>query len=94
MVKIINDKKSRIDHVIYIKVFSDGTVYYLIVSIDDFLKTTNNETASPELAIFFEEQLDMTFQEGSILKYLNLRIFQYTLDFSVYHTDHIMEIIN
>ena len=94
MVKIIKDKKSTIDHVIYIKVFSDGTVYYLIVSIDDFLNTTNNETASPELARFFEEQFDMTFQEGSVLKYLNFRIFQYTLDFSVYHTDHIMELIN
>ena len=37
-------KKITIDHAIYIKVFTDVTVYYLRVSNDDVLNTTNNET--------------------------------------------------
>ena len=36
----------------------------------------------------------MKFQEGSILKYLNLRIFQSPISFSVYQTDHIMGLVN
>ena len=36
----------------------------------------------------------MKFQEGSVLKYSNLRIFQSPLGLSVYQTDHIMEIVN
>ena len=45
----IKYKKSTIDHAIYIKVFTDGTVSYLTVSTDDFLNTTNNENTFPEL---------------------------------------------
>ena len=41
---IIKYKKITIDNFIYIKVFSTGTVSYLIVSTDDVLNTTNNET--------------------------------------------------
>ena len=47
MVKIIDYKKSTIDHAIYIKVFDDGTVSYLTVSTDDVLNTTNNENVFP-----------------------------------------------
>ena len=35
-VTIIKYKKITIDHAIYIKVFSDGTVSYLAFSTDDF----------------------------------------------------------
>ena len=35
--------KIKIDHAIYIKVFSDGTVSYLTVSTDDVLNITNNK---------------------------------------------------
>ena len=42
VVIIINDKKITIDHDIYIKFFTDETVYYLTVSTDDFLNTINN----------------------------------------------------
>ena len=72
VVTIIKYKKSTIDHAIYIKVFTDGTVSYLTVSTDDVLDTTNNETAFTELRIFFEEYFEITVQEGSVLKYLNL----------------------
>ena len=44
VVTIIKYKESTIDHDIYINVFTDGTVSYLTVSIDDCLNTTNNET--------------------------------------------------
>ena len=42
MVKIIKYKKSTIDHDIYIKTFTDGTLSYITVSTDDVLNTTNN----------------------------------------------------
>ena len=54
MVTIIKYKKSKIDHDIYIKVFTDGTVSYLTVSTDDVLNTTNNKTEFPELIRVFE----------------------------------------
>ena len=40
----IKYKKSTIDHAIYIKFFTNGTVSYLTVSTDDVLNVTNNET--------------------------------------------------
>ena len=40
-VKFLKYKKSTIDHVIYIKIFSDGTFSYVTVSTDDVLNTTN-----------------------------------------------------
>ena len=43
-ITILKYKKIKIDHDIYIKVFSDKTVYYLTVSTDDGINTTNNET--------------------------------------------------
>ena len=49
VVTIIKYKDITIDHAIYIKVFTDGTVSYLTVSTDDVLNTTNNENAFPEL---------------------------------------------
>ena len=94
MVTIIKYKKSTIDHAIYIKVFTDVTVYYIKVSTDDVLNTTNNETAFLELTRVFKENFEIKLQEESVLKYLNFRIFHYPLGFSVDQTDHIMELVN
>ena len=74
VITIIKNKKSTIDHAIHIKFISFGTVSYIIVSNDDVLNVTNNETAFTELKIFFEEHFEMKSQEGSILKYLTFRI--------------------
>ena len=93
VVEIIKYNKSTIDHAIYIKVFSDVTVSYITVS-NDVLNTTNNETSFTELTIVFEEYFGIKLLEGSVLKYLNFRTFQSPLGFSVFHTDHIMEIVN
>ena len=87
-------RKITIDHDIYIKVFSGVTVSYLTYSTDDVLNTTNNETAFPELTIVFEEHSEMKSQEGSVLKYINYRIFQSPIGFGVDQTDHIMELVN
>ena len=53
VVKIIKYKTSTIHRDICIKVFTDGTVSYLTVSIDDVINTTNNETSFPEPTIVF-----------------------------------------
>ena len=74
VVTIIKYKKRTIDNDIYIKVLSDVTVYYIAVSTDDVLNTTNNDTEFTELTRVFEEHFEMIFQEGPVLKYLNLRI--------------------
>ena len=68
MVPILKYNKSTIDHSIYIKFFSDGTVNYLKFSTDDVINTTNNETSFTELTRVFEEHYDMKLQEGSVLK--------------------------
>ena len=94
VVTIIKYKKSAIDHAIYIKVLSYGTLSYLTVSIDDIINTNNNETSFPELTRVFEEHFEMKFQEISVLKYLNFLILQYPLGFSVDQTDHIMKLVN
>ena len=44
VVTIIKYKKSAIDHDIFIRVFSDVTVYYLAVFTDAVINSTNNET--------------------------------------------------
>ena len=62
VVKIIQYKKGAIDHAIYIKVFTDGTLYYLKVSTDDVLNTTNNEIQLTELTRVFDEQFEMKVQ--------------------------------
>ena len=67
---------------------------YLTVSTDDVLNTTNNENAFPELTRVFKEQFEIKVQEGSVLKYLNFRIFQSPLGFSIDQIDHIMELLN
>ena len=94
MFTILKYNKITIDHDIYITVLSDGTVSYLKVYTDGVLSTTNNETDFTELTRVFEENFDMKFQKGSVLTYLNLRIFQYPLGFSVYQTDNILELVN
>ena len=68
VVIILEYKKSKIDHAIHIKVFTDGTVSYITVSTDDALNITNNEKAFTELPIVFKEHFEMKVQEGSILK--------------------------
>ena len=62
VVTIIKYKKGTIDHSIYIKVFSDETVSYIIVSAYDVIKTTTNETVFTNLTIFFEEHFNIKFQ--------------------------------
>ena len=91
---ILRYKKRTIDHAIYIKVFTDGTVSYFTVFDYNVLNTTNNQTAFTEPTRVLKENFDMKVQEGSVLKYLNFRIFQSPLGFSVDQTDHIMELVN
>ena len=91
---ILKYKKRKIDCAIYIKVFADHTVSYLTVSTDDVINTTNNDNTFLELPRVFKEHFDMKAQEGSVLKYLNFRIFQSPLGFSIDQTDHIMELVN
>ena len=59
MVTSIKYNKRTIDHAIYIKVFSDGTVSYITVYTDDVLNTTNNNTEFHELTRVFEEHFEM-----------------------------------
>ena len=94
VVTIIKYKKSTTDHSIYTKVLSDVTVSYITVSTDDVINTTNNETSFTELRGVFEEKFEIKVQEGYILKYLNFRIFQSLIGFSIGQTDHIMELVN
>ena len=94
VVTIIKYKKSAIDHDIYIKAFFDGTLYYLTVSTGDVINTTNNETSFPGLTRVFEEHFGIGVQEGSVLKYLNFRIFQSPIGFSVDQNDYIMVLVN
>ena len=94
VVTIIKYNKSTIDHAIYIKVFYDVTVYYLTVSTDDVINTTNNETSFPEITRVFEEHFQMKSQEVYVLKYLNLRIFQSPLGFSADKNDKTTELEN
>ena len=68
LVTIIKYKKITIDHAIYIKVFSYGTVSYLKFYTDDVLNTNNNETSFPELTRVFKEHFEMKVQEGSVIK--------------------------
>ena len=71
--------KITIDRAIYIKVLSGGNVCYIKVSTYGVINTTNNETGFTELRRVFEEAFEIKFQEGSVLKYLDFRIFQYPL---------------
>ena len=87
-------KNITIDHAIYIKVFDNVTVSYLTVSTDDVLNITNNENSFPELTRLFKEHFDVKVQKVSVLKYLNFRIFQSPLGFSIDQTDHKMELVN
>ena len=42
-------KKITVDHDIYIKVFTDVTMYYSTFYTDDVINNTNNETAFTEI---------------------------------------------
>ena len=91
---ILKYNKSTTDNAIFIKVFSDGTVFYITVSNDHVFNSTNNETEFTEIRRVFEEDFDINYQEVSVLKYLNLWIIQYLFVFNVDKTDHIMKLIN
>ena len=67
VIMILKYKKCTIDHAIYIKVFFDVTVSYLIVFTDDVVNTTNNNTAFPELTRVFKEYSEMKVQEEYVL---------------------------
>ena len=55
VVTILKYNKITIYHAIYMKVFSDGTLFYITVYTEDIFNTTNNETEFLELTRFFEE---------------------------------------
>ena len=65
-----------------------------MVYTDDVLNNNNNKTAITELGKLFEEAFEIKFQGGYVLKYLNFRIFQSPLGFSIDQTDHIMKLVN
>ena len=44
VVTVLKYKKMKINHAIYIKSFTDGTVSYLTVSTKDVINTTNNDS--------------------------------------------------
>ena len=94
VITILKYKKSTFYHAIYIKVFTGRALSCLTVSTDDVINTTNNETDFTELRRVFEEALGVKVQEGSVLKYLNFRICQFLIGFSVDETDHIMELVS
>ena len=54
---IIKHNKSTIQNAIFFKVIYEVRVSHLMVSTDDVLNTTNNETEFPELTRVFEEVL-------------------------------------
>ena len=82
-------KKRTFYNDLYIKVFYDETVLYLMVSTDDVINATNNETAFHELRRFFEKYFDIEIQEGSVSKYSDVRIFYYPLGFSIDQSDQL-----
>ena len=90
----MKNKKMKIDLDIYINALFNRIVPYLTVYSVDIINTANNETAFPKLIRVFEECFEMKFQEGFLLEYLNLQIFQFPLGFSVDQNDHIMELVN
>ena len=57
VVAICKYKKCTIDHVIYIKVFTGGTLSDLTVSTDGVLNTTNKKNTFPERTIFLKNTL-------------------------------------
>ena len=61
MVTILKYNKGTIYHTIYIKVFSDATMSYLIVSTVDVLNT-NNKTDFTELRKKIEETFEIKSQ--------------------------------
>ena len=68
VVTILKYNKSTIDHAIYIKLFSDGSISYSSVYNYHVLNTTNNKTVFPELRNMFEEAFEIKVQEAYVLK--------------------------
>ena len=54
---MIKYNKSKVNHSIFIKVFTDGTVSYLTLYNYDVLNTTNNKTEFTELRIVSKKSL-------------------------------------
>ena len=81
---MIKYKKITIDYAIYIKVFSDGTLPYLMVYTDNVVNTNNNKKTFTQLRRVENKN---KVQDGYVLKYLNVHTCQSLLGFSV---DHIM----
>ena len=69
-------------------------MYYLTVSTDYFLNSTNNETENTELIRVFEKAFYFKVQEGSVLKCLIFRILQSPLGFSLDNNHQIIELVN
>ena len=76
------------------KLFQDGTLSYLTVYIGDVLSNTNIDTGFYNNIKLSQEALQIKVKELSVLKYLNFRILQSTLGFSIDQTDHIMKLVN
>ena len=60
-------KKITIDHAIFINASGDWKLWYITVSTDDVLNTTNNETEFPELRIFLKNILRLKYKKGMYL---------------------------
>ena len=67
MITIIIYNNSTIDHGIYVKVFTDGTVFYLTVSTYDVLNTTDNEKLFTELTRVLEKSLRQKYKKYRFL---------------------------
>ena len=68
VVTFLKYNKIPIDHAVYIKFFTNGSLSYLKVLTHGVLNTTNNETSFPEITRFLKENFEMKLQEGSVLK--------------------------
>ena len=90
-VTIIKYKRIQIDPDICTNVLYDVTVSYLKISSGYIINTTNNETEFTELRRVLEEYFETKVQQGSLIKYLNSRVFQSPLGFIVEQTYQIME---
>ena len=59
----IKYKKITSEHAIYIKIFSGRKVSYLMVYTDDFLNTTNNNIAYPDLRRVLKKILILNYKK-------------------------------
>ena len=69
-------------------------VYFFTVSTDDLINNTNNDSAFTETKKIFEEAFEIKIQEGSVIRYLKIRIYLSPLGVSIYQTYNIMDLVN